>query len=270
MARAFEAEDRQVLRIGGADRRKFLQDLVTNNLDKICDGAVYAALLTPQGKYLADFFLVADGESILLDADAGQVEDLVRRLTMYKLRADVTIAPVGLKVVQGWGDGPPPEGAVIDPRDPALGWRVYTETPEPLLASFEKGDPAEWHALRIAHGVPQSGVELIPNDTFILEAGFDRLGGVDFRKGCYVGQEVTARMRHKTELRKGLVKVHVSGDAPAPGTQIEADGKSVGTLHSCAEGIGLAHLRFDRAKGEMIAGGARITWDDAGEAPASH
>jgi len=266
MARAFEAEDRQVLRIGGDDRRKFLQDLVTNNLDRIGEGAVYAALLTPQGKYLADFFLVADGESILLDADAGQVDDLVRRLTMYKLRADVTIAPVRLRVVQGWGDGPTPEGAVTDPRDPALGWRVYTESPETLLAAFDTADPAAWHALRIARGVPHSGVELIPNDTFILEAGLDTLRGVDFRKGCYVGQEVTARMRHKTELRKGLVQVHVSGEAPPPGTPIEAEGKPVGTLFSCAEGIGLAHLRYDRARGEMTAGDARVTWDGAGEA----
>ena len=264
MARAFEAQDRQVLRIGGTDRRKFLQDLVTNNLDKICDGAVYAALLTPQGKYLADFFLTADGDTILLDADAGQVEDLVRRLTMYKLRADVTIAPVRLKVVQGWGDGPVPDGAVTDPRDPALGWRVYTESPETLLGAFDTADPAEWHALRIARGVPQSGVELIPNDTFILEAGLERLNGVDFRKGCYVGQEVTARMRHKTELRKGLVQVHINGAPPPPGTPVEADGKPAGTLYSSADGIGLAHLRYDRAGGEMTAGEARLSWDGAG------
>lgn len=260
MARAFEADDRQVLRIGGADRRKFLQDLVTNNLDRIGQGAVYAALLTPQGKYLADFFLIGDGDSILLDADAAQVDDLVKRLTMYKLRADVTIAPLRLKVVQGWGDGPAPEGAVTDPRDEALGWRVYTERPEAVLARYDTAEPAEWHALRIARGVPQSGVELIPNDSFILEAGFDRLNGVDFRKGCFVGQEVTARMRHKTELRKGLVRVRVEGDAPPPGTPLlTADGRPAGALFTAIDGAGLAHLRFDRAGGPLRAGDATVT-----------
>ncbi|MHA3978932.1 CAF17-like 4Fe-4S cluster assembly/insertion protein YgfZ [Halovulum sp. GXIMD14794] len=261
MTRAFHATDRTVLRITGEDHRKFLQDLVTNSLDGLKDGAVYAALLTPQGKYLADFFLVPEGEGLLLDADAAQAADLKQRLTMYKLRAKVTIEDAGLSVVQGW-DGPQPEDALTDPRDAELGWRLYTYDPEAALHGLEPGDPADWHALRVACAVPQSGVELIPNDSYILEAGFDRLHGVDFRKGCYVGQEVTARMRHKTELRKGLVRVEVSG-AVLPGTPVEKDGKPVGTLYSTAGGYGLAHLRYDRASGPMTAGGTTVLWPDA-------
>jgi tRNA-modifying protein YgfZ len=107
--------------------------------------------------------------------------------------------------------------------------------------------------------VPETGVELVPEDTYILEAGFERLNGVDFRKGCYVGQEVTARMKHKTELRKGLARVRVEGTPPPPGTEIVADGKPAGTLYSVADGLGLAHLRFDRAGGAMAAGEARLT-----------
>ena len=121
-------------------------------------------------------------------------------------------------------------------------------------------DPADWDALRIASGVPETGIELLPDDSYILEAGFDRLNGVDFRKGCYVGQEVTARMRHKTELRKGLVRVEVEGAAPPPGTPLEAGGKVVGTLFSVADGAGLAHVRFDRAGAEMRAGDSVVRW----------
>ena len=248
MARAFEAQDRQVLRIGGDDRRKFLQDLVTNNLDRIGEGAVYAALLTPQGKYLADFFLLGDGESILLDADAGQVDDLVRRLTMYKLRADVEISPTDIKVRRG--TGPAPDGALPDPRHDALGWRLYGD---------EGGDDGtDWNAIRVAHCIPETGIELTP-DTLILEAGFERLNGVDFKKGCYVGQEVTARMKHKTELRKGLVTVDVTGAAPV-GTAITSGEKPAGTLYTQADGKGIAYLRFDRAKGPMTAGEAAVTY----------
>ncbi|MEM9780722.1 MAG: folate-binding protein [Pseudomonadota bacterium] len=256
MARGVLAASRSVLRVGGTDHRKFLQDLVTNNVDGLSEGAVYAALLTPQGKYLSDFLMVADGDGVLLDVAQGQAQDLGRRLSMYKLRAAVTLEDSGLSVVQGWGAAP--EGAVADPRHGELGWRVYTTAPDALLADLDSADPAEWDALRVRLGVPEAGAELLPNDSYILEAGFDRLNGVDFRKGCYVGQEVTARMRHKTELRKGLARVSVTGEAPPAGTPVEAGGKAVGTLYTVAGGEGLAHLRFDRATGEMQAGAATV------------
>jgi len=241
---------RHVLRITGADRVKFLQGLTTNDVEGLAHGAVYAAMLTPQGKYLADFFLVDAGDAILLDVAEPLAAGLAKRLSMYKLRADVQVADAGLTVAQGLGA--PPARALADPRHPALGWRAYGDGPAGGI------DPAEWAALRVEHAVPETCVELIPEQTFILEAGFDRLHGVDFRKGCYVGQEVTARMRHKTELRKGLVRVAITGSAPV-GTAVTDDAaRPIGTLFTQSDGHGLAHLRFDRAGGVLTAGTATL------------
>lgn len=239
---------RTILRLSGADATDFLQGLVTNDLAGLKSGLVYAAMLSPQGKYLADFFLQADRDDILLDVDSDLAAGLTQRLSMYKLRADVQITQTDLHLHRGTGEAPADANA--DPRHPALGWRALRETEQ-------KDDTTDWTTLHVEHMVPQTGVELTP-DTFILEMGFERLNGVDFRKGCYVGQEVTARMKHKTELRKGLAKVSVSGDA-TPGTSITADGKPAGTLHTRAGDHALAYLRFNRAEGEMIAGDATLT-----------
>ena len=239
--------ERRVFRITGEDRVEFLQNLVTNDVNRLKDGLVWTALLTPQGKYLADFFLVPDGEAILLDVAEPLAAGLVQRLSMYKLRAKVAIEPTEIPVARGLG--PAPEGAYADPRDPTLGWRAY---------DGRASEPADWDALRVAAGVPESGIELVPNDSFPLEVGFERFHGVDFRKGCYVGQEVTARMKHKTELRKGLARVAVEGAAPV-GTEITSeDGKPAGVLYTQSGGAGLAYLRFDRASGDMMAGAARV------------
>ncbi|MCG6903458.1 MAG: folate-binding protein [Rhodobacter sp.] len=240
-------DDRQVVRIGGADRLEFLQGLITNDVTRLERGLVYAAILTPQGKYLADFFLAARGDVVLLDVKTELAAALVQRLSMYKLRADVTIEAVDMPVWRGLGRAR--DGGLDDPRDPSLGWRYYgTLHAQPTVI--------DWDALRVAACVPESGIELT-GDTFILEAGFERLNGVDFRKGCYVGQEVTARMKHKTELRKGLALVEIDGFAPV-GTGIIADGKAVGTLFTQSGGRGIAYLRFDRARGAMSAADARL------------
>ncbi len=245
---------RVVLAITGEDRESFLQGLVTNDIRKIAQGPVYAAILTPQGKYLADFLLVpGPADTIWLDVAQPLADDLLRRLTMYRLRARVGIERTGLKVRRGLGA--PPEGAVPDPRHPALGWRAYGEDGD------EEGGGApgiDWDAIRVDHCIPETGIELIPNETYILEAGFERLNGVDFRKGCYVGQEVTARMKHKTELRKGFATVSVSG-AVAPGTPIMANGRDVGVLHTRAGDRAIAWLRFDRADAGMTAGEAAVS-----------
>ena len=238
---------RRILRLSGTDATDFLQGLITNDVNRLEQGMIYAALLTPQGKYLADFFVVRDADSLLIDVADDLGDMLVQRLSMYKLRADVKIADAGLFAHRGLG--PAPEDGFADPRDSALGWRAYRTTPQ-------TDDATDWTALRVAHLIPETGIELTP-DTFILEIGFERLHGVDFRKGCYVGQEVTARMKHKTELRKGLAQVAVSGDA-VPGTEITADGKTVGTLLSRSGDRALAYLRFDRADAPMQAAGAAV------------
>lgn len=241
-----QTNDRTVLKISGADAQRFLQDLVTNNLDKT--NLIYAALLTPQGKYLFDFFLLKQNDAWLLDVKSDCAQALAQRLMMYRLRADVVIEDSGLSVQCGLGDLP--DGAVADPRHSALGWRFYTSN---------AGDEAsiDWDAIRVEHCIPETGIELIADNTYILEAGFERLDGIDFKKGCYVGQEINARMKHKTELRKGLITVNVDGTANV-GTQILSMGKPVGTLFTQAGGKAIAYLRFDRAKGDMTAGDATV------------
>ncbi len=238
---------RRILRLSGTDCENFLQGLITNDVAGLDHGLVYAALLTPQGKYLADFFLIRDGAAVLIDVHASLGDTLVKRLSMYKLRADVVIEESGLNLQRGTGSAP--DGALPDPRHKALGWRSYSEAPE-------GDDGTDWDALRVTHLIPETGIELTP-DTFILEAGFETINGVDFQKGCYVGQEVTARMKHKTELRKGLARVRVGGTAPV-GSELFGNGKPVGTLFTQSGGHGIAYLRFDRAKGEMTAEGAKV------------
>lgn len=244
---------RHVFRLSGTDSRSFLQGLVTNDVMGIDAGLVYAALLTPQGKYLADFFLLADGDDVLLDADAEQADMLRTRLSMYKLRANVTLVDTQIFVHRGIDDRP--QDGHADPRHADLGWRAYRDAPQ-------SGIDIDWTALCVTHLIPRTGIELTP-ETFILEAGFETLNGVDFRKGCYVGQEVTARMKHKTTLRKGLVLVDIDGKAET-GTQILAGDKVAGTLLSRTQDKAIAYLRFDRANGPMQADQATVTWSRAG------
>ena len=239
--------NRRILRLTGTDTDSFLQGLITNDVQRLEDGLVYAALLTPQGKYLADFFLCRDTDGVLLDVDADLADGLAKRLTMYKLRADVTISETDLNLQRG--TGPAPDGALPDPRHPDMGWRAYSP-------ASEGDDGTDWDAIRVRHCIPETGVELTP-DSYILEAGFEALNGLDFKKGCYVGQEVTARMKHKTELRKGLRVVAVSGAAPV-GTEILCGGKPAGTLFTQSGGEAIAYLRLDRAQGDMQAGDATL------------
>ncbi|MEE9454790.1 MAG: folate-binding protein [Paracoccaceae bacterium] len=248
MPETYHNPDRSLLRISGADRVAFLEGLVSNAVSGVEKGAVYTALLSPKGKYLFDFIMTNDNDSILLDVKSNRAAPLAQRLNMYRLRADVQITDADLQVLQGF-EGPP-LGAFIDPRLPELGWRMYR--PSRDAASFPY---AQWDALRVAHCVPETGIELVPEETYILETGFERLNGVDFKKGCYVGQEITARMKHKTELKKGLVRVAISGNAQI-GTPITVEGKPAGTLFSISGAHALAHLRFARAGGDMQAGDA--------------
>ena len=243
--------DRVIIAVTGGDRVKFLQGLVTNEVPEGEGKLIYTALLTPQGKYLVDFFMQTSGDAILIDVAAEFADGLVQRLNMYRLRADVALEPIDMQVNRGTGDAP--AGALSDPRHAALGWREYGDT--------GGDDGTDWDAIRTNYTIPETGVELLPNDTFILEAGFERLNGVDFKKGCYVGQEVTARMKHKTELQKGLAQVSVTGTAPI-GTEIKANGKTAGVLYSQSNGLGIAYLRFARASGDMVAGDAKVSFEN--------
>ncbi len=238
--------DRTVIALTGNDRVTFLDGLVTNSILQPEGSIIYTALLTPQGKYIADFFVIVEPDRLLIDVATSLAPSLAQRLSMYRLRADVGIAETDLIVSRG--TSPAPEGAYADPRHPALGWRSYGDA--------QISDDTDWDAIRVAHLIPETGIELTP-DTYILEAGFEQLNGVDFKKGCFVGQEIVARMKHNTQLKKGLVRVSVNGSA-SPGDAITAGEKSVGTLHTIAGDQAIAYLRFDRATGDMQAGDATL------------
>jgi tRNA-modifying protein YgfZ len=233
-----------ILQVTGRNRVGFLQNLVTNDIS--APGLHYTALLTPQGKYLADFFVLHRPDDLLIDVASEICPSIVMRLNMYRLRADAQISQTDMDLCCGLGPIPP--DGFADPRDPNLGWRAYGR---------QEAGAINWPGLRVAHIIPETGIELIP-ERFILEMDFERLNGVDFKKGCYVGQEIVARMKHKTELRKGLRQVKISGSAPI-GTAILANEKPAGTLYTQHDGLALAYLRFDRIAPEMVAGSAVIT-----------
>ena len=277
---------RGVVSVAGADRAKFLQGLVTNDVRQLApDRALYAGLLTPQGKLLYDFFLIEDGTRILIETAADHTADLAKRLTLYKLRAQVEIADLShaFRIAVAFGPGaaerlslPPSEGAAgpgvlpgthyafIDPRLAGLGARLLHKAEGPPLeaalseAGFAPAREADYAAHRLAEGIGDTA-EIGGEVCYPLEANFETLHGVDFKKGCYVGQELTARMKHKGGLRKRVLPVAAPSDLPEAGTPVSAAGTELGTLIAAQGRQGLALLRLDRlaeASGGAITAGA--------------
>jgi hypothetical protein len=255
-------EGRAVLRVSGPDARKFLQGLITNDMAKAQAGrAIHAGLLSPQGKILFDFFLAPDGDSLLIDVARDKAEELLKRLGFYRLRARVEIAPMpSLEVAAVWGGVPkPPDGGIVyaDPRLAALGFRViFTKGAQAGVLGCAAASEGDYHALRIELGVPEGGRDYAFGDAFPHEALFDALNGVDFVKGCYVGQEVVSRMEHRGTARKRIVRVDGEAPLPEPGASIEVDGLPIGTLGSVSGKSGLAMIRLDRAEQALEAGNA--------------
>ena len=232
--------DRAVLEVSGEDRVAFLQGLVSNDVAEAAPGrAVWAALLTPQGKWVADFFIVAEADRLLLDVEAGQAAMLAQRLTRYRLRSKVAVAPVPLTVQVGWGGGGP-QGAVPDPRLPDAGWRLVTDAPLPINAT-----PLDYDRHRLRLGLPDGSRDMESEKTTLMEAGFDELHGVSWTKGCYMGQELTARTKYRGLLKRRFVPVEVHGPLPAPGTPILSGMQEVGSLRSGQADRALALLRLD-------------------------
>ncbi|MGI9383104.1 MAG: YgfZ/GcvT domain-containing protein [Methyloligellaceae bacterium] len=257
-----ELTDRGVIRVAGSDAPGFLQGLVTNDVERVSDGvAVHSGLLTPQGKILFDFFLARSGEDFLLDCAGPVVADLVKRLTFYKLRAAVEIADESgaRKVLAAWNGAPAlTEGwvAFADPRFAALGHRLIVPAEADLAATgCAAATEADYHAHRIALGVPEGGRDYEFGDTFPHEADFDQLAGVDFDKGCFVGQEVVSRMQHRGTARKRVVPIE-GATALATGAEITADGAPIGTVGSVADAQALALVRLDRAEKALASGKA--------------
>ena len=242
--------DRTVLCVSGPDAKPFLQNLVTNDVTKLKNNIIYSALLTPQGKLVTDFFLVDLGQDILIDVNSEVSDTLLKLLNLYKLRADISIVKTDLKVSTGINSKP--QKGLEDPRHPKMGWRYYSDKDV-----NEKN--IDWEKLRIENLIPEFGKEL-SSDSYILEYGFEKLNGVDFKKGCYVGQEVTARMKHKTKLKKGLAIVETTGRIPFD-TPIYANNKIVGTVFSCTNSQALVYLRFEAALNTMMAGKIEITYN---------
>ena len=280
-------EDRGVLALTGDDARSFLQGLISNDINKVTPThAIHAALLTPQGKYLHDFFIAetADG-TLLLDGERARLDDLTKRLKLYKLRAKVTIedqseqwrvaalpgGPGTEALGPDLGAAKAKDGGVLftDPRLAALGARAIlpADGAETTLSGLGlgAGDRAAYDMLRLGLGVPDGSRDLIVDKSILLQSGFDELNGIDWKKGCYMGQELTARTKYRGLVRKRLLPVEIEGTLPETGTPVTLDGKEVGEVRSTvADGMGgrgLAMIRLEHLEtgGPFEAAGAKIT-----------
>jgi folate-binding protein YgfZ len=274
--------DRGVVKVAGDGARNFLHGLVTADVLDLKPGAArFCALLTPQGKIIADFIVTEapaqDGGGFFLDVQRALCGALIAKINIYKLRAKVIVEDLSavLGVLAAWDGGGATKGgatrfglAYADPRLPALGLRVMLPPHLAAESAVELGailvDAGQYEAHRIALGVPQGGLDFSYGDAFPHETDMDQLGGVDFTKGCYVGQEVVSRMEHRGTARSRAVPVRYDGSAPAAGAAVTAGDRQVGTMGSSAAGRALALLRLDRvaeaiSHGEpLIAGGVPI------------
>ncbi len=280
-------EGRGVVSLDGPEAGAFLQGLVSNDVGRVsAERCVYAALLTPQGKFLHDFFVLKRGSGYLLDCEGARIDDLGRRLMAYRLRADVALADAteDFRVTALFGAGaeaaftlpagaaaaPHRGGTVLrDPRHPALGLRAVLprDRDEAAFAErgFARGAFADYERHRLALGAPDGSRDMAVGRATLMECGFDALNGVDFEKGCYVGQELTARTKHRGLVRKRLMRVALAGPLPPAGTPVMAGGKEAGEMRSGLDGAGIALLRLERvsaaaARGiPLTAGDARVT-----------
>jgi folate-binding protein YgfZ len=259
--------DRGVVKVGGEDARNFLNGLVTSDVTLLRPGlGRFGALLTPQGKITTDFLITeapsGHGGGFLIDVPRALAKGLADKLGFYKLRAKVAVENLtdSLGVLAVW-DGEPaikPDLSFADPRTAALGWRILV--PEELkqkvadLIGAELVDSDLYEAHRIACGAPRGGLDFMYSDAFPHETNMDRLHGVDFDKGCYVGQEVVSRMQHRGTARTRTVRVVLEDLSPEPGTAILAGNKPVGTMGSSGGGNGLALVRTDRVADALDAG----------------
>lgn len=245
--------DRAVIEVTGEDRVSFLQGLVSNDVALAVPGrAVWAALLTPQGKWLADFFILADGERLLLDVEAAQAAMVAQKLSRFRLRSKAALRVTEMAVHVAWdGDWTGGGIAAPDPRLPDAGWRVLADSP--LAAN---SDAAAWDAHRLALGLPDGSRDMEAEKSLLLEAGFDELNGASWSKGCYMGQELTARTKYRGLIKRRLVPVAVEGPLPAPGTPIVLGEKEVGTMRSGRGARGLATLRLEALHAPLRAGEA--------------
>jgi folate-binding protein YgfZ len=270
-----QLDDRALISVSGADTEHFLQNIVTTDLDTLAnDEAKPGALLTPQGKILFDFLVSRNGESaFILECRADAAGDFVRRLMLYRLRAkvDISLQEQSLVLVS-WQDVSEASASdSISSQTESTGLRdLRFPSPARVSRNYDKAadasaDVSAWHAFRIAHGVAESGHDYQLGDAFPHDVLLDQMGGVGFRKGCYVGQEVVSRMQHRGTARRRVLIASAESALPAPGADILADGRSIGTLGSIASKSGLAVVRVDKVKAAMddgvpiLAGGVALS-----------
>jgi folate-binding protein YgfZ len=242
---------RALIRIAGSDWRDFLQGLLTQDVETLADGeARFAALLTPQGKLMFDLFVVGQSDGCLIDVAADRRVALIQRLTIYRLRAKVEIAADDRPVLALWPAPPAPgQGWAVDPRLPALGLRGYGAAGP---ADAEAADEAAYHAHRLALGAPDPAGDAPSETTYPIEANFDLLGGIDFKKGCFVGQETTSRMKRRGQIKTRMLPIVFEGAAPAYGAEVLAGNLRAGEVRTGAHGRAMALLRLDRVEGGAL------------------
>lgn len=257
---AVHLSSRQLIRVSGVDAREFLHSLITTDIESLPERTARpGALLTPQGKILFDFMISRDGDDFLMETDAAQRDALMRRLTMYKLRAAVTIAADDADgVTVTWGDGSVTGAADAAFAKAGVTLSRYPGKPEGIAIDASE---AEYETLRVASGIPASGFDYALQDAFPHDVLLDKTDGLSFRKGCYVGQEVVSRMQHRGTARRRVALVTSETALPVSGTDIMAGGKPVGTLGSVLGNKGLAIVRIDRV-GDAIANGIPLTASD--------
>jgi len=272
-----EFPNRGLITVAGTERREFLQGLISNDIDRTNGGdAIWAAVLTPQGKYRHDFFLFDEGERFIIECEGGErLMDLGKTLRQFVLREDVTLGiDTTRKVYAVFGKdalqrlnlparagasslgifenaaGDAAEGiAFVDPRDPVIGARLIAD-PEAVAAFFKsagisEGTAEDWDRTRILRGIPDGSRDMQIDKALLIESGFDELGGVDWKKGCFMGQELTARTKYRGLAKKRLLPVTLDGPAPETGTAIDYDGKSVGETRSAVDGAAMALIQLD-------------------------
>jgi folate-binding protein YgfZ len=261
---------RSVIAVSGPDRAEFLQGLISNDTAKVGPGrAIWAALLTPQGRFLNDMFVVEDdAATFLLETERERAPALAKKLKMYTLRSKVTVedrsAATEVAALFGADAGKvlPVAGATafVDPRLPELGVRVLAPAGKmSSLLGLAEAPIARYDALRLRLGVPDGSRDLTVEKALLLESGFDELHGVDWQKGCYMGQELTARTKYRGLIKRRLFPVKVEGALPAPGTPVERDGREVGEIRSGLGDRAIAMLQLEAAREPLSSGGAKIT-----------
>jgi folate-binding protein YgfZ len=250
---------RGIITIAGDDRVTFLQGLVSNDVRKAtAQQAVYAALLTPQGKFLYEMFIIATPDTLWLDVETAHAEALVARLNKYKLRSAVTITNVSADygVIADFSGASAASGTICfpDPRLPVLGWR--TIAPRALLPAEDNTGFILYDRLRLSLGIADGSRDLIMSDSILLEGNFDYNNGIDFTKGCYMGQELTARTHYRGLIKKRLFPVHSNAEAcPPSGTILTENGQEIGTMRSSQGNLGLALIKCDKVANQaMITG----------------